>query len=409
MRRATSWDETLTILGRVIGAQPMLRIPLDQSAGLFLAEPVVARVPIPRWRSASMDGFAVHGEDITAARADRPAPLTLVGATAAGAATPPRIPRGTAWRVATGGRIPPGVDSVIRQEDVTEDGAILAVRDRRDIGRNVREEGADVAVGDTVLQIGDALTPGRLALLAALGVFHPMVHRRPRIGVLTSGDEIVGPDAEDAILSGERIGDANQPMLAAMIREAGGVPVPLGRVADEPAAMQAALRAAVNIDLLLTAGGVSVGPHDHVPGAMDALGAEVLVHRVRMRPGGPTRVAVLPSGIPWLALPGNPVSAFVVFRLFGQPAIRQLLGDPAAAPVWGSAILETAVPRHPTLDQFLRVTLAGGGPPRATPTGGQASWVLTSIAAATALVRVEAGAGEVAAGTAVPMLPLGPH
>lgn len=399
-----SYDEALDRLLGVTAPQPTLRLPLAQAGGLFLAESVVARVPLPRWRSASMDGFAVHGDDIAGATPEQPVPLTLVGATAAGGATPPRIPRGTAWRVATGGPIPPGIDSVIRQEDVTEDGAILAVRGTRDVGRNVREEGADVAVGTAVLQAGQELSAGRLALLASLAEFHPVVHRRPRVGVLTSGDEVVGPDAEDAILDGSGIGDANQPMLASLIHAAGGVTVPLGRVRDDPAAMVDAIQAAGDIDLLLTAGGVSVGPHDHVPSVMAALGAEAVVHRVRIRPGGPTRVAVLPGGVPWLGLPGNPVSAFVVFLLLGRPAIRRLLGDPAAAPAFHAAVLAEPVARHPTLDQFIRVTLSGDAIPQATPTGGQASWVLTSIAAADGVVRIPAGEGIVAPGSDVALL-----
>jgi molybdopterin molybdotransferase len=404
---ASDWRGAQDAMLRTVAPQPMLRVPLPRAAGLHLAVPVVAGIPLPRWRSASMDGFAVHGGDLGGASPQTPVPFTLVGATAAGEPVPPRIPRGTAWRVATGGRVPPGIDTVVRQEDARVDGAIIQILDARDMGRNLREEGADVAVGDTVLRAGMRLHPGRIALLASLGEHQPMVHRRPRIGILTSGDELGGPGDGEAILAGERIADANQPMLAALVQQAGGEPVSLGRVADDAATMQARIASAADIDLILSAGGVSVGPHDHVPAVMTALGVTPVVTRVRLRPGGPTRIGVLGDGRVWLALPGNPVSAFVTFHLFAWPAIRRMLGDPDPKPTWRTATLGSDIPRDPTLDLFLRVTFPDGDVPVATPTGSQASWVISSIARAGGLVHIAPGTGAAAAGETVPLLPLG--
>jgi molybdopterin molybdotransferase len=267
--------------------------------------------------------------------------------------------------------------------------------------------GGDVAAGDVVLERGTLIGAGQVALLAALGVATPLVYRRPRVGIMASGDEVTTLDHPEAITSGERLADANTPMLTALVTAAGGIPVPLGLVRDHPDAMIAAIRSADDVDLLLSAGAVSVGPRDHVPAVMAALGAELRFRRAMLRPGGPTTVAILPDGRPWLALPGNPVSAFVTFHLFAKPAIRAMMGDPTPVPAPGVARLAEPIDRHPSLDLYLRVALtpdAAGGPPVAQLTGNQGSWVITSIARADGLVVVEAGEGRVAAGTRTPLL-----
>src|SRR5690606_7351088 len=207
----------------------------------------------------------------------------------------------------------------IRQEDV---GASLATRESslaarfspndtiviqslRDLHRNIRPVGGDVAEGSIAIPAGTTFTPGVVGLLASLGQSTPMVQRQPRVAVLSSGDAVVPRDYLDQVISGDRIPDANTPMLCALVRECGAVPVPLGLVTDDPRAIADAVRSARDADLVITAGGISVGLHDHVPEAMAMLGATVQFRRVRIRPGGPTTLAVLPDGRPWLALPGD--------------------------------------------------------------------------------------------------------
>ncbi|HET9064583.1 MAG TPA: gephyrin-like molybdotransferase Glp [Gemmatimonadales bacterium] len=401
-------DDAIRAVIAAAERQPMLRVPLERALDQVLATPLIATFPLPRWTAASMDGFAVHGDDVRAASPTHPVRLSLAGATRAGEAEPPPLAQGSAWRVATGGRIPANVDTIIRQEDVTVEGEVVAVWQSRDVRRNVRPEGGDVREGDLVLPAGTVIHPGTLALCAALGHGEVMVHRRPRVAILTSGDELVGMDQVESLRLGSAMADVNTPMLTAMVCQAGGVPVPLGRVPDDVDAITAAIDAAPDVDLILTAGGVSVGAHDHIPAALVRLGAAVIFRRVRIRPGGPTMLGVLPDGRPLLALPGNPVSAFVTFTLFGRAMIRAMLATPRplgeheerreshGGPVPGRSVaLASPISRHPTLDQFVRVTVSDEDPPVATPTGEQASWVLTSIARADALVRIDAGVGEV--------------
>lgn len=394
-----SYDDALACLLHWSQPGPTLRMSLDLAGGQFLTTDIMAHFPLPRWPSSSMDGFAVEGGAVRNVTADAPVRLRLAGETAAGESTPPPLAAGTAWRVATGGRIPPGTDTVIRQEDTTTDAGDLLVHDARDVGRNVRPEGGDVRAGDTVIQAGTAITPGVMAVLAALGVGELMVIRRPRVALLCSGDELAGFDHVDAIVAGDRIADVNTPMLTAMVHEAGGICVALGVVPDRADALVERLTHAADADLILTAGGISVGPHDHVPEAMARLGATVVFRRVWMRPGGPVTACRLPDGRLWVALPGNPISAWTTFLMLARPVIRAMLGDPSPAPHWSAHRFAGAILRHPTLDLFVRVRTNGDG--SVTPTGPQESWRTTALALAEGVVRIPAGSGEAAEGQIV--------
>ncbi len=408
-------DEGLALIRHHAAVQPAVRLPLADALGHVLAEAPAARWPLPAWTAAAMDGYAVRAGDVRGATRVAPVILPLAGGGHAGDPTPPPLPPGTAWRVATGGRVPDGADSVVRQEDTagegrgTNGGDPVTILSDRDAGRNVRPAGSDVAQGAAPLPAGTRLGPGQLAMLAALGVATPMVHRHPRVGILTSGDEVAPLGDLERIAAGERLPDANGPMLHALVARAGGVPVDLGLVADDPAQMREAIERATDVDLILTAGGISVGAHDHVPAVMAALGAVIRFRRVRIRPGGPTTFATLPDGRPWLALPGNPVSAFVTFHVFASAAIRQMSGDSRPEDSFRPARLGDgeSVARHPTLDLYLRVTLSAdpaGGPPIARLTGHQGSWVQSSIALADALAIVPAGEGTVDPGARLKML-----
>jgi len=374
-------------------------MPLDLASGQFLAAPIVAPFPLPRWRAASMDGFAGRRTDFTH---DGSVVLRLGGTTMAGDPEPPPLDPGTVWRVATGGRIPPNADTVIRQEDTRVDGAHVTVHDRRDVGCNVRAEGGDVLAGEVVLPAGSPLHAGSMAVAAALGVDHPVVVRRPRVLILSSGNELADRDHPDSVHTGERIADVNTPMLRALVHAAGGTPVTAPAVRDDLDAWESVLRQAQDVELILTAGAVSVGPHDHVPVVMDRLGGAIGFRRVRMRPGGPVTACRLPDGRPWLALPGNPISAWTTFLVLARPMIRAMLGDPAPGPTWAPHRLGQAIARHATLDLFVRVrSRPGGGTEIVEPTGPQESWRTTALALAEGIVHIPAGAGAVAAGELV--------
>lgn len=435
MRTAVRCDEARDAVLAASRRQPPLRLPLEHALGHVLAHELVAPWPLPSWTAASMDGYAVRSADVRGASRDAPVTLPLVGGGDAGDAAPPPLAPGTAWRVATGGRVPDGADSVVRVEDTapaTGDGPappreaaagrrasnLVTIHHDRDAGRNVRPAGGDVVAGSVALAAGTFITPGVVALLAALGESHPMVHRKPRVAIVTSGEEVVPLDERDRIASGERIADVNGPMLAALVRQAGGVPVPAGLARDDAGAIAEAVARAADADMVITAGGISVGERDHVPAAMQRLGAELVFRRVRVRPGGPTTLARLPDGRPWLALPGNPVSAFVTFHVFAAPGIRRMSGDERRATgddTWSpvapgssrlTARLAEPVPRDATLEQYLRVTLSpagDGGLPWARLTGNQGSWVTSSIAQAEGLAVIPAGEGEVTEAEVLPL------
>ncbi len=393
-RTATSVAETQRIIVGAANVQPTLTMPLRDAIGRIIATDIVAPFPLPPWTNAAMDGYAVRASDVRGAVATAPVVLRIVGHAPAGGTGQAMVEPGTAVRIFTGGRVPSGADSVVRQEDTETDGTVVTVSNDRDAGANVRAAGGDLERGYLALAAGTRIGPRQLALLAALGVSHPVVHRAPRVGVLSGGDEVVSLDQLDLVQRGERLADVNGPALAALVADAGGVAESLGIARDNVDDIVERVRTAESCDAIVTAGGVSVGEHDHIHRAMEILGARELVSRVRVRPGGPTAFAVLPDGRPWLALPGNPVSAVVTFELFGRPMIRAMSADPTPLPRLIAVMLDDAVKPDAMLDLYLRATLewpGGGAVPRARLTGAQGSGILTSVARADVLVVVPAG------------------
>lgn len=392
--RVASADDAARDIVAAIAVQPPLRMPLLDACGQVLGEDVVAAIALPPWTNAAMDGYAARADDIRGARHETPVRLRIVDTIAAGTVAEQPLGPGDAARIYTGAPLPHGADSVIRQEDTERDGDAVIVHSDRDAGGNVRRAGGDLAHGALALAAGTVVGPHQVALLAALAVAHPVVYRRPRVGILTSGDEIVSLDHPDEILAARKQADVNGPALAALVRHAGGIAVPLGIARDDPQELRRLIQAADDIDLLITTGGVSVGDHDHVRAVMASCQVRTAFDRVRMRPGGPTVFGVFPSGRPWLALPGNPVSAMVTFELFGRPAIRRMAGhrDPFPRPM--RAVLRDEVRRDPTFDQYLRVRFDwrdDGDMPTAELTGAQGSGMLMSLVRADGLVIVPAG------------------
>ncbi len=396
--------EALDTILAAVRPQPSLRVPLADAVGHVLADDVFAPCPYPPWTNAAMDGYAVRGGDVRGASRDQPVRLDVVGEVAAGADVSIHVGAGQAARIFTGAAVPEGADSVVRQEDTDRGASVVAVLSDRDAGMNVRAAGGVLVAGALALARGTRIGPRHVALLAAVGEAQPMVHRAPRVAILAGGDELVGLDDPDAIRSGRKLADVNSPALTALVREAGGVPAPLGIAGDDAAEIVAYVSGASDCDVIITAGGVSVGDHDHVREAMSMMGAVERFGRVRVRPGGPTAMAVLPDGRVWLALPGNPVSAMVTFELFGRPIIRAMCGDPVPERRWFRVVLQDAVTPDPVLDLYLRVTFEwpeDGGMPRARLTGPQGSGVLTSVVWGDGLVVVGAGGGPIRRGLAV--------
>ncbi|HEU5304685.1 MAG TPA: gephyrin-like molybdotransferase Glp [Gemmatimonadales bacterium] len=386
--------------------QPALRMPLDDALGGILAEDVVSPVDIPAWANSAMDGYAARGQDVRGASEAAPVRLRVVEYLPAGHFPTRAIGPGECARIFTGAPLPQGADSVIRQED-TDEGAetVTIVRDR-DAGVNTRKAGEDVRKGSTVLAAGTELGPAQLGVLASLAVAHPLVYRRPRVAILGSGDEIVDVDQPEEILSGRKIASSNTHTLVALVRQTGGEPVNLGIARDTPESLREHFARALDCDLLVTTAGISVGEHDHVRSVLEELGAEQRFWKLRMRPGAPVGFGLL-GAVPWIGLPGNPVSTMVTYELFVHPAIRRMMGH--SRPFRRSVPVRAAEPitLKPRLQHFLRgIVTEGPTGPEARLTGPQGSGILTSMVLANALLVIPEGQHETPAGTTVQALML---
>jgi molybdopterin molybdotransferase len=384
------------------------RVPLSDAVGRVLAQDVVASVSLPPWDNASMDGFAVRADDVRGASTERPARLRVVQTIAAGKRPTRPIAAGEAARIMTGAPVPGGADSVVRVEDSTpsSDTGAVSIVDDRDMMRNVRRRGEDVADGTRVMSAGTLLGPAHVGVLASVGEAQPSVHRRPRVAILATGDELVDLDRFAAVRGGDRIVSSNSYSLAAAVRAAGGEPVPLGVAPDDPSAIAERLRAAEGCDVILTSGGVSVGDYDHVRHVVASLGGEISLWRVRMRPGAPLAFGRL-FGVPWFGLPGNPVSALVTFELFARPLLRALSGHRQPHRRAIRVELAEEVRLGAPLTHYLRATLTEGPTTLyARLTGAQSSAMLTSMSSADALLILPADPTIAPAGSIVRAIPL---
>jgi molybdopterin molybdotransferase len=380
---------------------PAEQLPLTDAAGRVLAEDIVASLQLPPWDNASMDGYAVRAADLGTPSPDAPVALRVSGTIAAGGAAPGPLRPGHAMRIMTGAPVPSGADSVVRVEDTDASTDVVRIHSARDAGRNIRPRGEDIMEGDVAARIGDSLHAGNIGFLASLGRGTVAVVRRPRVAILASGDELVDVDRFDEVKAGRRIVTSNSYSLIAAVSAAGGIPVSLGHVGDDPSAIRERLSASDG-DLLLTTGGVSVGEFDHTRSVLAELGAQHRFWRVRIRPGAPIGFGVYRDR-PWLGLPGNPVSTLVTFELFARPAIRKMLGHRLLFRRPVPVRLAEPVTISAPLTHFLRARIEHSPDGMlARLTGPQGSGLLSSMARADALLiippdRTRAEAGEVVA------------
>lgn len=390
--------------------QPALRVPLDDALGSILAEPVTSPLDIPPWTNSAMDGYAARADDVRGASAEHPRLLKVIETIPAGAFPARPVGPGECARIFTGAPLPEGADSVVRQEDTEQHGDTVHIRSGRDAGVNIRLAGEDVRAGAEVLQAGSPLGPAQIGVLASLAVAHPVVFRRPRVAILGSGDEIVDVDQADEIRSGRKIASSNTHTLIALVTQAGGIPVNLGIARDTRESMREHLERARDCDLIVTTAGISVGEHDHVLETLTDMGMELKFWKLRMRPGAPVGFGLLPAGpparhagLPWIGLPGNPVSTMVTFELFVRPAIRKMMGHalPFRAPT--TVTVSETIKLGPRLQHFLRAVVTDG---EARLTGPQGSGILTSMVKANALLVIPEGQHETLAGSAATALVL---
>ena len=349
--------------------------------GRVLAEPVVSRLTLPPWPNSSMDGYAIRSEDTRGGSAE----LAVVGRIVAGALPPRPLRAGEAMRIFTGAPLPAGADAVVPQEDVDADGARVAVPRRVDAGAHVRPAGEDIRAGDVVVGPGHVVGPAEIGLLATLGYTRARVYRRPRVAILSTGNELADLGAERGP---GQIPNTNTYSLMAQVLEAGGEPMSLGVAPDRLEAIVERLRWGRAADVLVSSAGVSVGELDLVREALMQCGAELHLWKVAMRPGKPITFGSI-EGRPVFGLPGNPVSAMVTFELFVRPALRRMQG---CAAVDRPRIVVPAL--EPIANPggrrgYLRVTLARDGEDYgARLTGDQGSGILRSMVLADGLAVV---------------------
>jgi len=391
-----------------IAPLPVERVPLLDALGMVLAESVRAPMTLPAWDNSAMDGYAVRGADIDAATAERPVTLRVLETVAAGRFATQPVRDGEAIRIMTGAPLPDGADTVVRVEDTDGGTTRVIVRDARDARRNVRPRGEDFREGDALLDPGAPLGAAQLGVLASIGRSTVEVHRRPRVAIMGSGDELVDLDGFHEVLAGRKIVSTNGYTLQALVRDAGGEPVNLGVATDDPASLLDHLRRAAGCDLVLTSAGVSVGEFDYTREVIQRLGADMKFWRVRMRPGAPLGFGLLGS-TPWIGLPGNPVSAMVTFELFVRPVLRRMLGHSRLFRRPLPVVLEERVTIGARLTHFLRAIVNTGtdGTVTARLTGPQGSGILTSMSRANALLVVPEDRPVVEAGETLHALPLG--
>ncbi len=387
-------DEARSRMLAEIAALPAERVPLTRSIGRVLAEDVSAVRDQPPFAASAMDGWAVRAVDC-------PGALKIVGESAAGHGYEGRVGPGEAVRIFTGAAIPGGCDAIVIQEDAERDGDLVRVP-AVPLGDCVRPAGGDFKAGAVLLERGARIDPWRLSLAASAGRAEVEVHARPSVAVLSTGEEIVEAPAAPGPF---QIYDSGSPALATMIEGWGGTAVRAKPVRDELDAVIAALRDA-DADLVVTVGGASVGDHDLVRAAAQALGLSLRVESVNVRPGKPTFFGVLGDGRRLLGLPGNPASAFVCAEMFLHPILSAYQGAPTA-PATITARLAQDLPANGAREHWMRAKLthADGGVV-VQPYRDQDSSLVSVFAASDALLRRLPGAEAASAGTVVEALPL---
>jgi molybdopterin molybdotransferase len=389
-------DEARAVMLSILQAGGTETIRYNEADGRVLASPIIAQRTQPPFAASAMDGFAVRSEDL----GDAPARLKLTGESAAGHSHSGCVAPGTAVHISTGAPIPAGADQVVIRERSTLDEGHIVLDDTSRPNSNIRHAGIDFHQGDTLLPAGTRLSPDAIALVAGAGLVSLDAYQKPRIGILSTGDELVEPGEStgpDQIINSISKG------MDGLVRAWGGTPVYLGIARDTPDEVRTKLNAGDGLDLVVTIGGASVGDHDHLRQVFEDEGGKLEFEKVAVKPGKPTWFGRL-NDVPYLGLPGNPVSSLVIARLFLKSAIGALCGR-SDLPVLQAAILGENLPANGTREVYIRAEcdpLDGS----VGPLKNQDSSALSALVRSTLLIRrcIDAPAARV--GDRVEILPL---
>jgi molybdopterin molybdotransferase len=400
-----SVEDHLAVILAGIGTIEPIQLPLLDSQGLLLAEDVHADWALPSFDNAGVDGYAVRAVDIRSATEEQPVTLSVVGDISAGARSVSGMGPSLAMRIMTGAPMPAGADTVVPQEDTDRGVARVEITEPLYSGTNVRKTGEDLASGDIALGSGAVLGPAQLGLLAAVGRNRVTVRPRPRVIIVSTGNELVEPGQTPAF--GEIV-DVNGYLIAAAVRDAGADAVRIGIVPDTHDKLIDMLESQLlRADIIVTTGGVSDGPYDVVRQALGDLGT-VEFTSVAMDPGISQGFGHLGAKTPIICLPGNPASAQVSFEMFVRPAIRRLLGKRQLQRVSAGAAALERMTSPAGLRQYRRGLLhrEGDGTYSVAPMGGTGSHLVASMAASNCLIVIDEAVTEVVEGSRVRVIPL---
>ena len=376
-------DDALDIILEKIPFQGVEKVTITEALGRVLAEDIVARRPNPPLDNSAMDGYALIAADIQSATPEHPVKLEIIEDIPAGHATEARVQPGQAARIMTGAPIPNGADAVIMQEDTERNGNSVLVKDKAEVRENIREAGEDVKAGETVVHKGVILNPAHIGMMAVVGRSHVFVSQRPTVAILSTGDEIVDLDE---IAEGPCIYNSNGYMLAAQIRSAGAIPRYLGIATDSEKDLMEKFRWALQCNLVVSSGGVSVGDYDLVKASLKKMGQEMLFWKVAMKPGKPLAFGRIDE-VPIFGLPGNPVSSFVSFEQFVRPSIRKMMHCAEIRNKTVKGKLTRAVRKKAGRLHFLSSTVTWNGEEYSvTPEEEQGSGILKSMSNANGLM-----------------------
>jgi molybdopterin molybdotransferase len=394
-----SVEEALSRLLAPLEKLPPEQISIAEGVGRVLAEDITARRTQPPFAVSAMDGYAVRADDVKTV----PAELRIVAEVPAGAGFGGHVGPGESARIFTGAPLPAGTDTIVIQEDTERLGDRVRVLEGAPRGRYVRREGLDFSEGEALLRAGRRLTARDIGLLAAMNRPWLFVHRRPRIGIMSTGDEIVMPGDP---IGPHQIVSSNSLALAAFVTACGGIPVSVGNAPDDPEALRRIAAATHGVDLLVTTGGASVGEHDLVRDALATDGLELDFWQIAMRPGKPLMVGRY-RGATMVGLPGNPVSTLVCALLFLRPAFDRLSGVTPAEEPAPTARLGVALSKNDRRQDYLRsrLTRAADGTLEVFPFEVQDSSMMRLLAMADCLVVRPPHAPAIAAGAIVPIVP----